>query len=377
MSSPTRIIPSAIPLPSLTHRAGVVGSERFRVRVQAVALPVIRVVVVIVVLAGGYLMPRLHNIDRMMNTDEADWLGNSANFYTGLVHGQPQYTFQMAHPGVTTMWAGVIAYVIALPDYPQSHPEQLGNVHEIHTELRSLGQDPLQLLVLAREVKLAFELALFLIAAWLLYRLVGRLLAAATLLLVAFDPFILGNDRFLHIDGLVTIASFAAILTVAYAARERDRQSLWALAGILSAIAWLSRFTAGMLIVVAVAVIVLPVIVALVRRRGERRSRLVLMRTSLLTYLLTAFFSTLLLWPALLANPISVIQRMLDYSIYAAETGHELPLFYDGDVVQGNLGWSFYPDVLLWRMTPFVLGGIVVLLAGLARCCRGTSGRHS
>ncbi len=329
--------------------------------------PALRAVAIVAVLIVIYLGPRLVGIDRMMQTDEADWLGASANVYSGLAHGDLGSTYQLPHPGATTEWAGVLAYVIELPDYPALHPDPVP-YHRVDMVLRSVGADPLDLLITARIVKLLFQTVLFLVAAWLLCRLFDGWVAATALLLIAFDPFLIGYDRLLHIDGLTAIASFAAVLAIAHALRERDqardRDRLWALAGLLSALAWLTRFTAGALGVVAVVAIVAVPLVSLLRRRATLRETVAATSRPLVAYLAASVASTFVLWPTLIVDPVSTVRRMWAYVSNAATVGHELPTFYGGEIVHGNPGWVFYPDAILWRITPVALLGVALLIVG-------------
>jgi hypothetical protein len=328
-----------------------------------------RTLAIVALLVAIYLGPRLHGIDRMMQTDEADWLGAAANVYSGLADGDLGATYQLPHPGATTQWAGVLAYVIELPDYPALHPDPVP-YHRVDTVLRALRVDPMDLLIGARIVKLLFQLGLFLVAAWLLRRLFDPWVAATALLLIAFDPFLIGYDRLLHIDGLTASASFAAVLAIADAARQRDRRWPWALAGVLSALAWLTRFTAGVLGVVAVVAIVAVPLIALLRRRATVRETWVATSRPLLAYLGSSVVSTFVLWPTLIVDPVGTVRRMWAYVSNAATVGHELPTFYSGEIVHGDPGWVFYPDAIFWRLTPIALLGIVVLVASAVRRAR-------
>lgn len=334
------------------------AATRIRTIIRAVCITLIVLVV--------YLGPRILDIERMLNTDEADWLGGSGDFYSGLVHGNLKQTYQLPHPGVPVLWAGVIAYLIQVPNYPSIHPNPLSNIHVVHSVFHQYGIDPMTMLIVARTVKLLFETALFVLAGWFLVRLFDRPVAAVTLAMVAFEPFIVGNDRFLHIDGMVTIASFAAVLAIANAARWRDRRWFWVLAGGLSAVAWLTRFTAGVLGVVAVAVIVLPPLLALLRRRSSPRTAIRRAVVPLVVYIGSSIVITFGLWPALLTHPRYVLTRMWDYTKVAVNQGHELPMFYNGRIVHGDPGWWFYPDALLWRISAVTLIGVAVLLVGAA-----------
>ncbi|HEV2528775.1 MAG TPA: hypothetical protein VGT61_10040 [Thermomicrobiales bacterium] len=324
----------------------------------------VRVALVVLVLLAAYLGPRLTSLDRMIQTDEADWLGGAANVYTGVAHGNLTMTYQLPHPGATTLLAGVLAYVVRIPDYPALHADPVP-FHRVDVVLRDLGHDPMMLLVTARTVKLLMQAALLLVAAWLMWRLFGWAVAATTSGLICFEPFLIGYDRMLHIDGLVTVASFAAVLAIAAAGWARDRPARWwALAGALSALAWMSRFTAGVLGVVAVAVIIGPPLVAVLRRRTTVRAAARSAVRPLAAWLAASAVTTLALLPALIVAPVATLGNFWDYVANAASAGHELPTFYAGQVHMGDPGWTFYPDAILWRMTPVVLIGLFVLLGG-------------
>lgn len=49
------------------------------------------------------LFPRLHRLDQYVTYDEHLWLPLSANFYRAVRTGQFAETYQVGHPGVTTM----------------------------------------------------------------------------------------------------------------------------------------------------------------------------------------------------------------------------------------------------------------------------------
>src|SRR5690606_35835147 len=95
----------------------------------------------------AYVLVRLMHIDLYVTTDEPFWLGRSANFYRALVQHDFVHTYQMAHPGVLTMWAGALAYFLVFPEYPQHVTENLRHVYGIDAVLRSLGQDPMTMLI--------------------------------------------------------------------------------------------------------------------------------------------------------------------------------------------------------------------------------------
>ena len=71
-------------------------------------------------------LPRLLALGRFVTADEPAWGKNSASFYYALSTGDYAATYQLAHPGVTTMWAGAAAYHLQFPQYQRVGQVQLG-----------------------------------------------------------------------------------------------------------------------------------------------------------------------------------------------------------------------------------------------------------
>src|SRR5215207_5646877 len=204
-----------------------------------------------VLLVGPYLAPRLAGLDRLVTVDERDWLGASANFYTALVQGDFVRTSQvehgLVHPGVMTMWAGALGFHLAFPEYPDKHPQQIARVNDTHEVLQDLGYSPLALLVTARTVKLLLQAVYLAIAVWLIHPLFGTTITIVGILLLAFDPFLIAHDRLLHIDGLLALTSFVAMLALLRALLNHHDARFLALSGVFAAFAWLTR-TSGVVV---------------------------------------------------------------------------------------------------------------------------------
>src|SRR4051794_13902065 len=89
-------------------------------------------------------LPRGFDLDRLVSPDEPFWLARSANFAKGLSDGNFRQTYQYAHPGVTTMWAGTIGYLLDAPIYLSDGPESIGQRdNEIAGVLEDLGFEPI------------------------------------------------------------------------------------------------------------------------------------------------------------------------------------------------------------------------------------------
>jgi len=313
----------------------------------------------------AFLGIRLLDLNRMVTIDETLWIGRSANFLNAIVHGDWDQTYQMAHPGVMTMWAGAAGFAVVLPEFVRLHPEPVSPTALVHGPLREVGADPLQMLVVLRIAKLILQAIIFLIGVWFLKRLFGGLVAVVAGLLIALEPFLIGHDRLLHIDGLFAASAFTATLAIATAARSPSPLRLWIVAGLLSAITWLSR-TPGLLLVAVAGLAILGV--AWVEHRRSLRCllrwpvlRAMIVRFAVFSVSLVLF--SVLLWPALWAAPQDTFAAIIDFSENAAVVGHETTQVFNGEVIKGDPGPWYYPVTLAWRLSPLTLAGTVLFVA--------------
>lgn len=311
-----------------------------------------------------YVFVRCLNLDLFVTTDEPFWLGRSANFYRALTQGDFAHTYQMAHPGVLTMWAGMVAYLWKFPEYTQYVTANLNHVYGIDGVLRELGQDPMRILVAARFVKILLQGVMFGISLGCLNHLFGRNVMVLTGLLITFDPFLSGMDSLLHVDGLFAICSLAALLAIASAAQSPpDAMVPWITAGVLSACAWMTRAT-GLLLVAVIAGIALLQVLARLRTRQYGSFRAVLEAPAFggMLWATGSMAASILLLPALWVDPFGTMQQIWNWSSNAATEGHERPTFFLGEIHQGDPGAWFYPVTLLWRLTPVSLLGLLAFL---------------
>lgn len=183
-----------------------------RVRYQQWSVPI-----TILTITFLYLGVRLLDLDRLVTTDEPFWLGRSGNFYRALVTGELEYTYQMAHPGVMTMWAGSFAYLIHFPEYAELAEGNMQVPYAIEQHLRNFGQNPLDLMVAAKVAKLVMQTMFFTLSLVLLSRLVSMEVVLLAGLLLSFSPILTGFDSALHVDGLFTAITMAATAAVCWA----------------------------------------------------------------------------------------------------------------------------------------------------------------
>ncbi len=318
--------------------------------------------------ATAYVWPRTRDLDRTVTIDEPVFLAISANFFDAVAHRDFARTSQFLYPAVPIMWAGTLGYAAELPTYVVDHPDQIPNLYTAHAAIRSVGGDPLRVLVAARIAQIFLEACCFLVALWLVYRLFGVAVAAMAVAFIAFDPFLVAHDQLLHVDGVTGITAFASMLAATYADRQRTRLGLWSLAGAMAALCWLTRLT---------GLVLLPIILLLIGdgaisryRRGTQSAIAAAGEAAKMAAVVigASLATTVLLWPALWVDPSGTLQQTIAGWRDWAATPHPWGLYFAGKTVAGDPGILFYVFVFLYKITPFTLVGLVVVaVAGLFR----------
>jgi len=312
-------------------------------------------------------LPRTLALDAFATADEHDWLTFSANFYQALRQDNPEQTFQIEHPGVPVMAAGALAFIQHLPSsatFPADGFSRLEDELEQWLSAKTTVQ-PLTLLATGRWWLTLWGALALMIAFFPLRRLWGVGPAAGALLLVGWDPFLLGLSRQLHPDAFLpslTLLALALFLGWLYGNRQ------WhylVVSGLVMGLAWLTKIPA----VVLGPTGLLLVGIELWRQRRDKAATLTLPRAFFAVALwgLLAVVTTVALWPALWGDALGILLRIVnEMRSYAG--GHVNPNFFNGQVVD-DPGPLFYPTVLLWRATPATLIGCLLLLwPALWRC---------
>lgn len=316
---------------------------------------------VALLIVSCYAGIRLIGLDRSVTSDEPLWLGRSANFFRALSSGELEYTYQMSHPGAMTMWAGALAFLLQVPDYAELVRGEMTDPREVADVLRMIGYDPLHVMVAAKVSKVLFQTVFFGGALWFLRRLFSWQVMVLAGFLIAFGPFLTGHDSAMHVDGMFGITSFAAVLAFADAFRSGHGTIWpWVLGGVLAACAWMTRSTAGVLVLVAAGALLLQVWRD--KRHGAGSEAWDGPLRSGLVWLGSGLVFSVLLMPALAAEPLPTLAELTLWPIKASLFGHEAPTWFLGEIHQGDAGWLFYPVTVLWRLTPVSLFGCMAFL---------------
>ncbi len=310
-------------------------------------------------------LPRGLALDRFVTIDENRWLTRSANFQRALVHGEYAYTYQHGHPGVTIMWLGTLGYLWRYPDYAQDAPGEFSwENSEFETYLRTQEHDALDLLEAGRIFAVLASVVALALAYLAAVQLLGLRIAFLGFLLIAFDPFAVALTRFLHLDGLLSSLMLLATLRyLVFLYRGRRWQDLVGSA-VAVGLAWLTK-TPGFFLMPIIGVLALIELTAYLRAAGGVGWFGAFWKRAVAPALLWALGGAVVyvaLWPALWVDPLGTMQKLFAVSGEYAVEGHSNPLFFMGQIINGDPGLLYYPLTWLWRSTPVVLLGIVLAL---------------
>lgn len=326
-----------------------------------------KIIFALAVLLPAVALPRGLALDRVVTPDEVNWLTTSANFYVALRQGDLARTYQLEHPGVTTLWAGAAAFQWRYPAYVDEGPGYLiYSEQEVGSILRSLGHEPLDMIVAAR-IFIVLVIAVVLVTAFFqAVPLIGFWPAAIGFLLIAFDPFHIAHSRILHQDGMASSFVLLALLAFFnFLYGERRWQSL-ILSGAAAGLACLTK-SPMLFLIPFMGLLLLIELVRKFRQAGQlERTSLQWAAKSLILWGLVGLTVYVLLWPAMWVEPIYTLRRVLGGMLSYAVHGHtEASLFFNGRIYTGDPGINFYPITYLWRTTPIVIIGSVFAVLAL------------
>jgi hypothetical protein len=343
-------------MPSAISRAGAVSTSA---RMAGFA-------VVVFVLA---LAARSIALGLFPTSDEDSWMRRTGGFTFGLVNGQLGRTYQNGHPGVTTMWVGMLS---------QGPEGALRFADRVHG-LRYVAQVPGYLDGLAQaRVGFAALGALGVAgSALLVWRLFGAGPAVLSGLALAAEPFLVANQQLVHVDGpLVTFMTLAALaMLVRWTAGGGI--GVLVLAGAATGLALLSKtpalFLVGFAPLVAVGAGVLSLRGGGAARpwasSGEAHGTVAVRETALrvvrdlAVWAVVAVATFFALWPALWAlGPSEVLTRIVEFTRETGGQPDEVGSYFFGQV-GADPGPFYYPVSTLFRLSPFATLGLVLLAA--------------
>ena len=314
-------------------------------------------------------LPRGLELDRFVTVDERLWLVRSANFYCALSQGDWDATFQSDHPGVTAMYAGMFGFLWQAPAYREGCVSTL-EPGAFEALFRQQGRALISLLAAGRFFVVLVVVSVLGAAFLYARRLLGLLPAMVGFLLIAFDPFFVAHTRLLHLDGLLSSFMLLSLLAFLSYLRQRRLRDL-VISGVVAGLSWLTK-SPGFFLIPFVGLLLVWKLAEMLKP-GDKVSLILkaVGRTFLLIsgWLTIGGLTFLLLWPAMWMDPVNALEKIFYKATHDAQVGHEFPIFFNGAVIpNGRLGnefFYFYPLTYLWRITPWVLLGLLLALLGL------------
>jgi len=312
---------------------------------------------------------RLAPLGRYVTPDEPAWVYRAIRFADALSARAWAAVPSTGHPGVTTMWLGTLGVAIRRLLDPAASGTHLDWIRHLAWLAPENGEAfrHLALFLPWGRVAVALVTTLSLVVLHpLLARLFDRRVALLTIGLLAFDPFLIGHSGLLHTDALLATFTLLALVTGLNGLREPRRAVWWALSGLFTGLALLTKTPAIILLPSILLLRTIAPLLKSVTRHSPfaiRHSSSVIAHGSL--FIVSLLIVSLALYPALWANPAGTFNTFFDFAGKHVETAPR-PIFFAGQMTH-DPGPSFYPAVLIFRISPVVLIGLIVGLVTLRR----------
>ncbi|MBA2448964.1 MAG: glycosyltransferase family 39 protein, partial [Chloroflexi bacterium] len=288
--------------------------------------------------------------------DEDQWIQRTGGFAVALVTGQWRGTYQIGHPGVTTMWVTDLALGQDRARAFATRGREEQHVSQVPDFLPAL-----------RTARVPFALLSALLATvcgLLAGRLFGPGPGVLAGLLLALDPYWSAMSPIVGMDGLLAGLMGASLLSALLAFRPTPAAWGWAAAsGLLAGLALLTKGAALFLLPTVPLLALLELWRARGRPGGWRSTIAKLAVWSL------ALAAAALIWPAMWVDPLGTARRAADFIRETGGSAHGPGNFFLGQPV-ADPGLLFYPVALGLRLGPATLLGLLALvLFGPPRRC--------
>lgn len=289
--------------------------------------------------------------------DEPIWVERSIRFTDAVAAGAWAEMPQPGHPGLTTMALGGLGVWLTKLLAPVQSASRLAWIQRVAWLAPENGEAfrHLAFFLPAGRFLVALVVSSGITALYLLgRRRFGERAARYLALFLALDPFFAGHGGLLHTDALQAILIALAVV-LAYPPRssptgvDRDKVSWgrWVGVALLLALAGLTKLL-GLLVAPGLA------LALVIWGRGSLPRRL--FRVGLIALLTAGFF--LLLYPPFWSDPGEAVRSLAGSVTYHEGIGLR-DVFFAGRM-RADPGLAFYPAVLLFRLTPPVMVGLVL-----------------
>lgn len=309
-------------------------------------------------LLGGValLLRGLHLADFFTVDESFHWVWRVRHFAGAIRQERWFATNLTGHPGITTLWLGMVGRWLALR-------------LDVPTEGMAAGSAAIGYLAWLR-LPLAVVNSLAVVAGYLLLR---RLIAPGAALLAgllwAGSPFLVAHSRLLHLDALLTSFMVLSLLLLLTAIEQmhtsppqsRPSRGRVRVGVLLPLVA--SGLCAGLaLLTKAPSLLLLPVagltLLLFVPLPVWQRLRWII--PAYLLWLVCAFGVFVALWPAMWQEAGAAIAHIIAEIVDNGALPHHTGNYFLGQPV-ADPGGLFYPAVIIWRSLPVTLIGLLLL----------------
>jgi 4-amino-4-deoxy-L-arabinose transferase-like glycosyltransferase len=280
-------------------------------------------------------------------------------------------TYVNDSPGVITTWVGALAFRLTAPDYRADLDQMKTSYTAFENRLVSaFNLNPIYILALSRAFMITLLISLLLICFFYAQRLFGIMPSLMGFLIIALDPFFIALTRMNHLDAPQAIFMFLSILAfLTYLFRGKRGLDL-VVSGAAGGLAFLSKLP-GIFIVPTIGVVSIWDYFKTKFFGKSNNSSLAWksfwkMVQSLVIWVLVFIVVYAAFWPAMWVQPVETVKKVFDQSYGYASTIVEEDRSDDelNPELSVRRPLSFYlryPVSHLWRTTPVVLIGLLLL----------------
>lgn len=322
----------------------------------------------------GFLL-RLVPLGRYVTPDEPAWVYRAIRFADALAARTWTAVPVTGHPGVMTMWLGTIGVAARKLLDPSGSAIHLDFCRHTAWLAPENGEVFRHLAFFLSPGRIAVALVTTLglsILYWLLTRLFDRRIALLTVGVLACDPFLIGHSGLLHTDALLATFSLLALAAGLNGLQNPRQVAWWALSGVFTGLALLTKTPALVLVPFITLIIAIGNLRAAMHHQQLPARPVPSVTPHVLFFVLhssifvVAAVATLFaLYPALWNHPAETLRTLSAFVASHVEIAQR-PIFFAGRMAY-DPGWTFYPVVLLFRISPIVLIGLFVGLINLRR----------
>ena len=319
------------------------------------------------ILFAAFLAPRLTGIKKFTTGDEPAWVIFSHNYLHALDQRQFEHTSYDYQPAITTMWVIVASILSYFPEYTtlrHGYIEKFWVLEEIY---QRAGKAMSTVLFRSRMIYVALISAILLLTFFLMRKLLGSKTALVAILLIAFDPFYLGQSRLLNHEGLSSILILAAVFAMLLFFNQGEKRIYLLISGACSGMALLTKSPAILLI----PLVGLMSLVSLVEawRQEPRHGRLVwkYVKNYLIWLGVLAAVYTVI-WPGMWVNPLKMLYEVYGNALSYAFQGQRLLAAQELEPSRFSLdasGIGFYLTAIPYKTTPILWIGVMLSILGL------------